>query len=138
MSFNKNVNQKIRILNYLWIEAEKTSSDYYFHVQHEVAILIWQTKKKPQNTKTRWKAYIFVFFFFTHETELLIPSLKWRKEKTLCLIGCHINPSWKRIFTAERMNKAYESHGILNRLNTVDQSINNALVEKYENLMGRG
>lgn len=36
------------------------------------------------------------------------------------------------------MNKAYESHGILNRLNTVDQSINNALVEKYENLMGRG
>ena len=71
------MNQKIRILNYLWIEAEKTSSDYYFHVQHEVAILIRQTKKKkPQKTKTRWKAYILGFFFFPHETELLIPSLK--------------------------------------------------------------
>ena len=134
------MNQKIRILNYLWIEAEKTSSDYYFHVQHEVAILICQTKKKATKHKNKMESlYLcFFFFFFPHETELLIPSLKWRKEKTLCLIGCHINPSWKRIFTAERMNKAYESHGILNRLNTVDQSINNALVEKYENLMGRG
>ena len=53
MSFNKNVNQKIRILNYLWIEAEKTSSDYYFHVQHEVAILIRQTKKKKNHKKQK-------------------------------------------------------------------------------------
>ena len=47
------MNQKIRILNYLWIEAEKTSSDYYFHVQHEVAILIRQTKKKKNHKKQK-------------------------------------------------------------------------------------
>lgn len=36
------------------------------------------------------------------------------------------------------MNKTDESHGILNRLNTVEKCANNALVEKYGNLMERG
>lgn len=35
------------------------------------------------------------------------------------------------------MNEAYESHEILNRLNTVEKCINYALVEKYGNLVGR-
>ena len=57
------MNQKIRILNYLWIEAEKTSSDYYFHVQHEVAILICQTKKKPQ------KAFLIYIWKLLHQSK---------------------------------------------------------------------